>query len=782
MSQTTPWQTSYRAGRWIVFAAPTCLVVSEPVNPDSEVVALWEDLGQTTTMEETCELLAAWGLDAVRSLGVIAFADGHLSVRLRGGLRIFDFDGIEVASGRQNPWEEVSLDCLAFTLECDEPTMESPEMPLALGAVLASRLRVRMLADLAPKPAEQQSIRRPAAASGLPARARESIPEESVELDYLNHRATRAQPMPEEADEASLPVGVVVGAGAAGMAAAGVVASAGGEPDAADDAENQAGAEPAGVAAQVSDTAGAEGGGEPAFTAPAEPSLAEEIPPEQQSSDQLVAEFAAKTDGSAAEPADGGEVTERETVVKLSAAEVSALSGAGATVSQADDDLPAADPDPAEGQEPAEEPDQPAVAAAKTGVADEPVGEAIAEALAQTESEPVVVELGGQLEDGAESVADQPAAVVAGDAGESQPAADDGQVVQPSIELPAEFFNEDSASLHTVTLRRHQQQAEVAVVSDNSPGAVEIETDLPKTARKRFEEAIAFAKLGSKKLVEITGLRQPSHGADFTEAVELPGARQAPDDAGRDESGPQSAVAAGEAVFDFDAEASAPVALSPAAEVSGAAEAVESVGAVSGFAAEGDQSTAVGDEASMNIDISLDSVEVPGAPGRQAAAGPGGGRQQPDLDQRDWVLAVVCPADHANPTGTKLCLQCGQPIDSRNNRWIRRAKALAVLAPDGTVWPVEQAVVVGRAPQDPERSGATLLRVISPKNDISRNHIRIERADQGVTLIDLNSTNGSVLQIPGREPVALTGGTSINVPLGTVIDLGDDQLLSVIQA
>lgn len=148
MSQTTPWQTSYRAGRWIVFASATCLVVSEPVNPDSEVVALWEDLGQTTTMEEVCDLLSAWGLDAVRSLGVIVFADGRLSARLRGGLRIFDFDGTEVLSGREKPWHETSLDCLAFTLECDEPAIESPEMPLALGAVLASRLRVRMLVDL----------------------------------------------------------------------------------------------------------------------------------------------------------------------------------------------------------------------------------------------------------------------------------------------------------------------------------------------------------------------------------------------------------------------------------------------------------------------------------------------------------------------------------------------------------------------------------------------------------------------------------------------------------
>jgi len=45
---------------------------------------------------------------------------------------------------------------------------------------------------------------------------------------------------------------------------------------------------------------------------------------------------------------------------------------------------------------------------------------------------------------------------------------------------------------------------------------------------------------------------------------------------------------------------------------------------------------------------------------------------------------------------------------------------------------------------------------------------------------DARSTNGSVLRIPGAEPRTLIGGESAVVTPGTVIELGDGNLVEVL--
>jgi hypothetical protein len=65
-------------------------------------------------------------------------------------------------------------------------------------------------------------------------------------------------------------------------------------------------------------------------------------------------------------------------------------------------------------------------------------------------------------------------------------------------------------------------------------------------------------------------------------------------------------------------------------------------------------------------------------------------------------------------------------------------------------------VLLGRAPKvNAELSAAErphLVRVTSPQNDISRNHVEIVLEGWHVLIRDLGSTNGTTVALPGQHP------------------------------
>lgn len=138
------------------------------------------------------------------------------------------------------------------------------------------------------------------------------------------------------------------------------------------------------------------------------------------------------------------------------------------------------------------------------------------------------------------------------------------------------------------------------------------------------------------------------------------------------------------------------------------------------------------------------------------------------------VLAVPCVNGHANPPGARSCRLCKGPVDSSNPRLIRRPVLAGVHTNQGDFADIVTGVVVGRAP-DPGRgpAGSQSLRVPSPSSDISRNHVLITTKDWNVHVADLNSTNGTTVLPVGEAPFTLRDGASVQVELGTVLDLGD---------
>lgn len=108
----------------------------------------------------------------------------------------------------------------------------------------------------------------------------------------------------------------------------------------------------------------------------------------------------------------------------------------------------------------------------------------------------------------------------------------------------------------------------------------------------------------------------------------------------------------------------------------------------------------------------------------------------------------------------------------------------AVAFPDGRTVALDRAVYVGRAPKSPRiTSGVVpeLVAVPSPRREVSSTHVEIQQEGRAVVVRDLGSTNGTRVRAPGAAPSLLSPGASRVVATGTLLDLGDDVVLEIVE-
>ena len=114
--------------------------------------------------------------------------------------------------------------------------------------------------------------------------------------------------------------------------------------------------------------------------------------------------------------------------------------------------------------------------------------------------------------------------------------------------------------------------------------------------------------------------------------------------------------------------------------------------------------------------------------------------------------------------------------------------AARLLFSHGETVEVTRRVVVGRAPNGerfgpPEKS--QLVTVPSPHQEISANHLEVRPGDDSegpVVVVDLGSTNGTALTLPGQPVRELQPGVPVALVPGAVIDLGDGSTIHVVAA
>lgn len=175
-------------------------------------------------------------------------------------------------------------------------------------------------------------------------------------------------------------------------------------------------------------------------------------------------------------------------------------------------------------------------------------------------------------------------------------------------------------------------------------------------------------------------------------------------------------------------------------------------------------------EGSGGEDAELTIVRLP----QGAADGTGGGVPS---SRSGGLPAVVCSRSHANPPESERCRVCGEDLSGAERQWVERP-AIGRLRFDGPpgLIPVTGPMVIGRAPRVDRVSGdavPTMVTVPGADGDISRSHLRIAVEGWHVMVIDLNATNGTVVQEPNGESRRLHPGEEKMIVPGSRVTMAD---------
>jgi hypothetical protein len=141
------------------------------------------------------------------------------------------------------------------------------------------------------------------------------------------------------------------------------------------------------------------------------------------------------------------------------------------------------------------------------------------------------------------------------------------------------------------------------------------------------------------------------------------------------------------------------------------------------------------------------------------------------------VPALICPAGHVNPPSEAACRQCGAALPPDPVIVARPVVGVLRLS-TGDVLTLDRDVVLGRNPPA-DFTGANgedrphVVRLPSADGEISRTHLRVTLSGWHVLVTDLNSTNGTLVTLPGRDPEQLSPGEPVPITPGTVVALAE---------
>lgn len=172
----------------------------------------------------------------------------------------------------------------------------------------------------------------------------------------------------------------------------------------------------------------------------------------------------------------------------------------------------------------------------------------------------------------------------------------------------------------------------------------------------------------------------------------------------------------------------------------------------------------------------LPSLPTPdGGAGQPAPVQPAPEEESEAETASPMVLAVRCSVGHLNAPHATRCRACGQDLPSQQPEQTMRPALGQLRMSTGDVVTLDRGVLIGRAPRAVETgpSSPHLVRISSPDNEISRNHVEIVLDGWHVLVRDLGSTNGTTVALPGSSPVRVRPGDQQTIEPGTTITLAD---------
>ncbi|MBX3098143.1 MAG: FHA domain-containing protein [Salinibacterium sp.] len=167
-----------------------------------------------------------------------------------------------------------------------------------------------------------------------------------------------------------------------------------------------------------------------------------------------------------------------------------------------------------------------------------------------------------------------------------------------------------------------------------------------------------------------------------------------------------------------------------------------------------------------------DTVVGPASGARQSLGAP------PDLNADTLVRAAEAATASEQPPGTRR-------TQARTDAPRPAATASYRFRIGGLRDPIslDRPARIGRRPTAPrvvDGAAPRLVRVVSPQREVSATHLEVRQIGVSIVITDLRSTNGTVVLVPGSIPRKLLQGESIVVSPGTLVDIGDENILQIL--
>jgi len=137
--------------------------------------------------------------------------------------------------------------------------------------------------------------------------------------------------------------------------------------------------------------------------------------------------------------------------------------------------------------------------------------------------------------------------------------------------------------------------------------------------------------------------------------------------------------------------------------------------------------------------------------------------------------AAASESDHDGLTVTVSELEAMRRLESADEAATAGGPGRIVLA-TGDVVTLDRPVIVGRRPRAQRVQGDVLPHLVtvpSPEQDVSRSHLEVRVEGRHVLVVDLDTTNGSVLHRDSTPPLRLSPGEAVLVLNGDIVDIGD---------
>lgn len=96
---------------------------------------------------------------------------------------------------------------------------------------------------------------------------------------------------------------------------------------------------------------------------------------------------------------------------------------------------------------------------------------------------------------------------------------------------------------------------------------------------------------------------------------------------------------------------------------------------------------------------------------------------------------------------------------------------------------LDRPAYIGRRPSAPRITHGgrpRLVRVPSPRGEVSGTHVELRQQGAMVIVTDLKSTNGTTVSVAGSTPVRLRQGESVVVFPGSIIEIGDTNVIEIL--